>query len=374
MTVLSRREWLRAAAIAPAALATSHLAFAVAPTEADLKDVVAKAVKFLATRQKENGDLSPTPRAGPGITALAVSALIRNGYADDPVAVKGLAFLEKNVQPDGGVYSQGLETYTTSLAIVTFKGANAAGKYDKVLAAASKYVQGLQYSEGLTEKDLKYGGAGYGKPGGQDRPDLSNTQFMVEALIASGVPKDDPAIKKAVGFISRCQNLKSEFNDQPFAEKVSDDDKGGFVYNPSDQDNAKSPKRTAGGGLRTEGGMTYAGLKSFLYAGVGKDDPRVKAAVSWIRKNYSVTENLGQKLAGLYYYYTTFAKAMEAFGEDPFVDAQGVKHDWRQELFDELKKKQKADGSWANTDAAFLENAPELATSFALLALSFTKK
>lgn len=374
MTVLSRREWLRAAAIAPAALATSHLAFAVAPTEADLKDVVAKAVKFLATRQKENGDLSPTPRAGPGITALAVSALIRNGYADDPVAVKGLAFLEKNVQPDGGVYSQGLETYTTSLAIVTFKGANAAGKYDKVLAAASKYVQGLQYGEGLTEKDLKYGGAGYGKPGGQDRPDLSNTQFMVEALIASGVPKDDPAIKKAVGFISRCQNLKSEFNDQPFAEKVSDDDKGGFVYNPSDQDNAKSPKRTAGGGLRTEGGMTYAGLKSFLYAGVGKDDPRVKAAVSWIRKNYSVTENPGQKLAGLYYYYTTFAKAMEAFGEDPFVDAQGVKHDWRQELFDELKKKQKADGSWANTDAAFLENAPELATSFALLALSFTKK
>ncbi len=374
MTVLSRREWLRAAAIAPAALATSHLAFAVAPTEADLKDVVAKAVKFLATRQKENGDLSPTPRAGPGITALAVSALIRNGYADDPVAVKGLAFLEKNVQPDGGVYSQGLETYTTSLAIVTFKGANAAGKYDKVLAAASKYVQGLQYSEGLTEKDLKYGGAGYGKPGGQDRPDLSNTQFMVEALIASGVPKDDPAIQKAVGFISRCQNLKSEFNDQPFAEKVSDDDKGGFVYNPSDQDNAKSPKRTAGGGLRTEGGMTYAGLKSFLYAGVGKDDPRVKAAVSWIRKNYSVTENPGQKLAGLYYYYTTFAKAMEAFGEDPFVDAQGVKHDWRQELFDELKKKQKADGSWANTDAAFLENAPELATSFALLALSFTKK
>ena len=375
MTLLSRREWLRVAAIAPAAFAaTSQLAFAVAPTEEELKDVVAKAVKFLATRQKENGDLSPTPRAGPGITALAVSALIRNGYADDPVAVKGLAFLEKNVKPDGGVYSQGLETYTTSLAIVTFKGANAAGKYDKVLAAASKFVQGLQYGEGLTEKDLKFGGAGYGKPGGQDRPDLSNTQFMVEALIASGVPKDDPAIKKAVGFISRCQNLKSEFNDQPFAEKASDEDKGGFVYNPSDQDNAKSPKRTAGGGLRTEGGMTYAGLKSFLYAGVGKDDPRVKAAVSWIRKNYSVSENPGQKLAGLYYYYTTFAKAMEALGEDPFVDAQGVKHDWRQELFDELKKKQKADGSWSNTDAAFLENAPELATSFALLALSFTKK
>ncbi len=87
-----------------------------------------------------------------------------------------------------------------------------------------------------------------------------------------------------------------------------------------------------------------------------------------------MTENPGQGLAGLFYYYTTFAKTMDALGEDPFVDANGVKHDWRQELFDELKKKQKDDGSWANTNAAFLENAPELATAFALLSLSYTKK
>ena len=120
--------------------------------------------------------------------------------------------------------------------------------------------------------------------------------------------------------------------------------------------------------------MTYAGLKSFLYAGVGKDDPRVKAAIDWIRKHYTVTENPGQKDAGLYYYYHTFAKAMDALGEDPFVDAKGVKHDWRQELFDELKKRQKANGSWANSNGAFLESLPELATAFALLALSYCKK
>ena len=28
-------------------------------------------------------------------------------------------------------------------------------------------------------------------------------------------------------FVSRCQNLKSEFNDQPWAGKVND---GGFIY------------------------------------------------------------------------------------------------------------------------------------------------
>ena len=51
-----------------------------------------------------------------------------------------------------------------------------------------------------------------------------------------------------------------------------------------------------------------------------------------------------------------------------------VKHDWRQELFDELKKRQKDNGSWANSNGAFLENLPSLATAFALLALSYCKK
>lgn len=369
MTGISRRAWLRAAALTPAVFSITRSS--AAPTEADIKGVVAKAAKFLASKQKDNGDLATNPRVGPGLTALAVSALIRNGHEDDPAVTKGLAFLEKNIKPDGGIYSQGLENYTTCLAIVTFKEANKDKKYDKVIEAATKYVRTLQIGDGKDEKDVSFGGVGYG---GKGRPDLSNTHFMLEALMAAGASKDDPNVKKALKFISRCQNLKSEFNDQPFAEKAGDADKGGFVYNPLDQDNPKSDKRTAAGGLRSEGGMTYAGLKSFLYAGVGKDDPRVKAAIEWIRKHYSVTENPGQGLAGLFYYYTTFAKAMDALGEDPFVDAKGVKHDWRQELFDQLKKSQKADGSWVNSNAAFQENAPDLATAFALLAISYTKK
>ena len=45
--------------------------------------------------------------------------------------------------------------------------------------------------------------------------------------------------------------------------------------------------------------MTYTGLKSFLYAGVNKDDPRVKAAVSWVRAHYTFEENPGMGQAGL---------------------------------------------------------------------------
>src|SRR5262249_16895648 len=120
------------------------------------------------------------------------------------------------------------------------------------------------------------------------------------------------------------------------------------------------------------GGMTYGGLKSFLYAGVSKDDPRVKAAVNWVRRHYTLEENPGMGQSGLYYYYHTFGKAMTAWGEDRFADAAGKKHDCRRELFDALKKRQQEDGSWQNkADRTFGESNSELSTAFALLSLSY---
>src|SRR5205807_568733 len=149
-------------------------------------------------------------------------------------------------------------------------------------------------------------------------------------------------------------------------------DKGGLTYTPLDPDDSRH--KTPDGGLRSLGAMTYAGLKSFLYAGVSKDDPRVKAAVGWIRRNYTLEENPGMGRAGLYYYYHTFAKALAALGEDSFADGKGTKHDWRAELFETLKKRQRPDGSFINPgDRAFGEGDPNLATGFALLALSYAK-
>ncbi|HEY1188280.1 MAG TPA: prenyltransferase/squalene oxidase repeat-containing protein [Gemmata sp.] len=378
MSQLNRREWLQVAAVAPTALVLFSRTARAAPSADAVKAVVDKALGFLKTAQKEEGNFFASPQAEPGLTALVAAALVRAGVpSDNPVVTKAIKYLEKNIKSDGGVYIRGMSNYMTCLAIVAFKEMNADKKYDKVLEAAGKYVKTLQFNEGLTEKDANYGGAGYDKPGTRGGPDLSNTHFMVEALLAAGVSKDDPAVQRALIYISRCQNLESERNKLPFAAKADEANKGGFVYNPAAFNDPKSEeKRTEAGGLRSEGGMTYAGLKSFLYAGVGKDDDRVKAAVAWIRKNYTVSANPGmkEKDSGLFYYYHTFAKAMDALGEDKFKDAKGAEHDWRQELFDELKGKQKVNGSWANTNRAFLETEPTLATAFAVLALSYCKK
>jgi squalene-hopene/tetraprenyl-beta-curcumene cyclase len=110
-----------------------------------------------------------------------------------------------------------------------------------------------------------------------------------------------------------------------------------------------------------------------IYAGLGQEDPRVQAAVAWIRTHYDVKNNPGMGDAGLYSYYHTFAKALDALGIDTIEDAAGVKHDWRRELTEELAHRQQANGSWVNVNRRWREGDPNLATAFALLALSYCR-
>ncbi|HEX8201910.1 MAG TPA: prenyltransferase/squalene oxidase repeat-containing protein, partial [Isosphaeraceae bacterium] len=214
--------------------------------------------------------------------------------------------------------------------------------------------------------DPFYGGAGYG---GKSRPDLSNTAFFMEALRDTGLPADDPSLQKALVFVSRCQNLKGEFNDQPWAGKVND---GGFIYTAANGGTSVAGA-TDDGGLRSYASMTYAGLKSMIYAGLGPDDPRVQAAVDFIRRHYSLEENPGLGQAGLYYYYQTFAKALALLGRPTLTDAEGRVHDWRAELSAALARRQAGDGSWVNPSDRFLEGDPNLVTSYGLLALAYAR-
>jgi squalene-hopene/tetraprenyl-beta-curcumene cyclase len=344
----------------------------VGPDDKDVQAMRARVYAFLKARQNKDGSFS-IKRFGPGPTALVVAALARNGYgSDDPVMKKALDYLTTRVRKDGGIYDRGLANYTTSVAIMALSEANSGGRFDTIIKNATAFLKKLQHDD-PANKDVRLGGVGYD---GKSRPDLSNTQMFVDALIKAGVPKDDPAIQRALKFITRCQNYadKEKGNDQPFAAKASEDDKGGFVYNPLDADDPKH--KTPDGGLRSQGAMTYAGLKSFLYAGVKKDDPRVKAAIGWIRRHYTLDENAGIGQSGLYYYYHTFAKAMDALGEDHFKDAKGKSHDWRKDLFNALQKRQNPEtGGFTNkADETFGEKDPSIATGFALLSLSYVTK
>ena len=338
------------------------------PATAD--ELSAKAASFLKSRQKADGSWSS--EKGPGITGLVVTALLRSKKAtpSEPIVAKGLAYLEGFISPKGGLAEGPNANYVTSIALMAFKEANVGGKYDAQIKAGQAYLKNLQWDEGENkgQDDPFYGGAGYG---GRSRPDLSNTSFFMEALRDTGLPADDPNLKKALVFVSRCQNLKGEFNDQPWAGKVND---GGFIYSAAAGGVSMTvPPTDANGGLRSYGSMTYAGLKSMIYAGLKPDDPRVKAASEYIAKHYSLEENPGMGQAGLYYYYQTFAKALSLIGKPTFTDAEGKAHDWKLELVAALAKRQAADGSWVNPADRFMEGDPNLVTSYGLLALAYAK-
>ena len=190
---------------------------------------------------------------------------------------------------------------------------------------------------------------------------------MMEALRDSGLPADDPALQKALVFVSRCQNLKSEFNDQPWAGKVDD---GGFIYVAGRGEGAPGKAAKKDDPIPSSAGMTYAGLKSMIYAGLQKDDIRVKAALGYIARHYTVDENPGQGQRGLYYYYHTFARALAALGQPTLVDSEGKAHDWRSDLIAALARRQEESGGWVNREDRFMEGDPNIVTSYGLLALA----
>lgn len=338
-----------------------------------MAEVAARALEYLREAgQDENGAFSP--RVGSGVTSLAVTAALRHGCPlDDPLVAKGLAALEGYVKPDGGIYGNGrLKNYETCVAIVCFSEANKVagdGHYDDLLAAAEQLVRGFQYgASGEADKnDPRFGGVGYGGP---ERPDLSNTAYLLEALISTGASSDDEAVQRAIIFVSRCQNLKGKWNDTEFADLVND---GGFYYViPTERvDPSTSDRYEANGGLRSYGSMTYNGFKSLVYAALTKNDPRTKAALDWISENYTLEQNPGQGTAGLFYYYNTFGSALGASGLDKIATDEQGERDWRKDLVAELAKTQHPDGSWVNENRQWLENDPNLCTAFALLALSF---
>ncbi len=298
-----------------------------------------------------------------GITALAVTAFAKSHRAyreeDGPFMAKAAAKIRSAAKPDGSITEGGqnesTKNYTTALSVIALKALNDPKDAD-ILQKAQKWLKAQQTDEanGYTQDNKFYGGFGYGS---SLRPDLSNTQMALEALRASGLPASDPVFAKAAKFITRVQN-RTESNDVAGAL-----DDGGFAYYPG---------YSFEGGWTSTGSMTYAGIKSFIYSDIDKNDPRVQAALKWIAKNYTVDEHPGRGPKGYYYYLDVFARTWNVMKTDVVLTDDGVKHDWFRDLVTRVVAEQRPDGYWVNgRSAEHWEDRPELCTAHALLALVF---
>ena len=348
---------------------------------------IGSGLAYLRSKQSDNGAWLEEVRLGPtdqpdqpspvavAVTAMALKSFVQYGFAldADPTSDRALNFIYKAKQDNGTFDDGALANYVNS-TVVSALAAIDSQTYDDDMRETLQWLIESQWdrSEGLTERQDWFGGSGYGNHG---RPDMSNTQMMLEALYDAGLSPDEPAFQNAMTFLQRAQNL-SEVNTADWAG-----DDGGFVYTPANNGESMASEAAGDGrygekipagqprSLRSYGSMTYAGFKSMLYAGLSPDDVRVRAAYDWIRKHFTFDENPGLGDQGLYYYYLAMARALRVAQQDVIVDEAGVEHDWRAELIDAIAARQNADGSWQNPADRWLEGMPEMATIYAVLAL-----
>ncbi|MCE0497678.1 MAG: terpene cyclase/mutase family protein [Methylacidiphilales bacterium] len=329
----------------------------------EIEHAIDRGLYFLQSKQNPAGYWS-TPET-PGLTGLVLTAFVKEPTgaikADRPDFVqKGYDYLLQSQQPDGGIYLKGLANYCTSVCVLALVALDSAD-YEPVLKRARTFLINQQghFPPG-SEGEPYDGGIGYG-----DKSlhfDVSNTSFALEALRASEshyraesnvTGAKDLDWGAAVAFLERCQNLPGTNHES----WVKGDPKnlGGFVYDPLNKK-----------GLLSYGSMSYAGLLSYIHADLKKDDPRVTAVFDWLRHNYTLEENPGMGLDGLYYYYHMMSKALSAHGSETLAMADGKEVAWASELALKLINLQQTDGSWVNSAGRWWEKDPTLVTSYAV--------
>jgi squalene-hopene/tetraprenyl-beta-curcumene cyclase len=313
----------------------------------------------------------------PAVTALALTAFMGepSGAAQKnppPGVQRGYDFINSCAKPDGAIYNKGLQNYNTAICVMALLAANNKS-YEPVILRARQWLinQQVAIPEGQTDSAFN-GGVGYEHG---NHSDMNNTFTALEALYYSKQLASDKALagakdlnwQAAIQFIQSCQNLPSA-NKQPW---VSDEpqDKGGFIYSPG---NTKANTVTNAQGrvaLRSYGSISYAGLLSYIYCDVNKQDSRVNAVYDWLRENYTVDENPGMGPQGLYYYLHMMTKGLTIYGGDSLQLKDGRNVDWRHEVAMKLINLQKTDGSWSNENNRWWEHDPALVTSYSVMSL-----
>ncbi len=342
---------------------------------------------FAYLKKAQNPDGSWSNPGFPALTGLVVYAFLTSPemmHAKDKSAFieKGLDYIISNAREDGAIYREGLPNYNTSICVMALLAANDP-TYHPYIRKARRFIVSGQLDEGepgVADQPMD-GGIGYGT---KDHSDMSNTYIALEALKASEFLESDDQLAAytelkglqkttldwdaALKFIQRCQNLPG-YNDQAWSS-ADEKNKGGFVYYPGSSKAGEETLENGKTALRSYGSMTYAGLLSFIFADLKKDDPRVQAAYGWLKNNYSLEENPGIGQQGLYYYYHTMAKALTLFGEDHLALENGQTIDWRREMAVNFVNTQREDGSWINPTARWWENDPVLVSAYTLISLN----
>ena len=365
-----KRRLMAMAAVAVCAMADVQAQGISPALMQEVRASVNKGLTWLKTQQKPSGAWSD--EGMPALTALPLWAMASSGEKTYvPETGKAVAFLLSKQQPDGGIYvpvpnrkGGGLGNYNTSIAVMALQSCGGQTAVPAILKARA-YIAASQH----VGDDSHAGGFGYDKDTQRAYADLNNTHYSMDAMRRTQIVEDlRPAGEKkadinwdaALKYVEQMQNKEGETV-------------GGFAYNTEDPKGGAVTNSSGRVMLRAYGSMTYAVLMAMIHAHLEKNDPRVRSAVDFGSRFWTLEENPGQGQQGLYFYFNVMARALSAAGIDTLPKQGGAAEEvrWREELARKVIGLQKAEGSWANANNRWWENDPVLATSYALLALEF---
>ena len=354
--------------------------------EVDLRESIRRGSQFLYNNQDATGWWSDPDL--PALTGLALVALKMAKVKDldrkyESERMRAYDYLTSLVKPDGTIHAGRLINYNTACSLMAFSVIEN-DRYQSIIRKARASIANSQIDLGEKGKldDPHDGGVGYNSK--YDHSDMNNTLMAVEAMRMSEMalrdseksanrPMVDLDWKALEHFLASCQNLPQRSNNPNLSKNIQD--RGGFIYHPGESKAGEvvdeKSKRVA---LRSYGSISYAGMMSFAYARVEKDDDRVRAVIDWLGSNYTLDENPGMGQEGLYYYYHLMAKALSAQKVEFLKREDGNMVQWRRDLAKRLISLQKKDGSWQNPTKRWMEGNPVLTTSYVLVALAILAK
>jgi len=334
---------------------------------------LARAAQYLWSQQAEDGGWHSHTygllRSGQSLTPFVLEALMEIPETVQPMPQerldRALAFIRNNTQSDGsvGMSDPGLPdypNYSTALAVSAISRLRRPG-WEAQVRPMVAYLRSQQFTEqnGWHAADAVYGAWGMG--GGRRTPpdtghvDLSMTRYVLEALRDAGVGPSDRAFEQALVFVQRCQNFD--------ANRPAEAD-GGFFFSTTEFDTNKAGHD--GKRFRSYGTTTADGILALLALQRPPDDPRLSAARRWLaahNKDMQVPGFTGVAYQrwphGLSFYYSS--AATQALRSLHLEIGSGIAED--------LKRTQRADGSWSNPENLVKEDDPLIATGFAVRAL-----
>lgn len=314
-------------------------------TATAVRDSLAQATSFIASRQAADGSWGEWPGQKGGITALVTLALIEAGTSvDSPVIDRALTYLRALRPEDRRVYATSLTTMALCRALP---------ERDRVIIGDHvRWLEAAQITSGP-------GAGGWSYRAGDGRPDNSNSQFALLALheaVQVGITVSPDVWQGAANYW-----LAGQHNS------------GGWGYEPRDPPSGSMTCAGISSLIIIEENMARVPPKSindFACCSQEERSSALEQALAYWGTKFSAKRNpTGPNDVGdsyLYYYLYGVERAGRLSGTRFFGE-----HDWYREGAEHLLTLQRpVTGGWIGSKINPAESQPEIASAFALLFLA----